>query len=236
MIARFQPITGPTVNLREIGAADTDAILRWRSDPSVLRQLFSDRAPTLAEHEAWLYKLRKVDDRIELMIVHRNSNRPVGTIGLSRIDRSQGTAEYGILLGEADMRGQGHAREASELLLADAFQRLSLREIFLNLFADNTAALRLYERLGFRDDPALGGVRVKDRERRTTLHMRLTLENWFQYRETWPLKPGARIRRRLGVHGARPRLSLPGAPRQFERRPRRQRRDTRRRADRCAPP
>jgi RimJ/RimL family protein N-acetyltransferase len=164
-------LTGPTVLLRPMTGDDTAHVLRWRADPAVARQLFSERAPTREEHEAWLAELEQSRERIEFVITV--GDKPAGTIGLRRIESPGGGAEYGILLGEADLRGKGVAREASELLLAYAFGELRLGEVFLHLFADNLAALRLYERLGFRQDPAAGGIRMKDGVLRKTMCMRL---------------------------------------------------------------
>ncbi len=166
-------LRGPTVLLRPITAEDTPHILRWRADPTVAQQLFSDRPPTREEHEAWLARLEQSRDRIEFAIVMHDGARPVGTIGLSRIESSGGSAEYGILLGETDARGKGIAREASELLLAYAFGEFGLREVYLHLFADNLPARRLYERLGFREDSTAAGSREKDGRLRQTLCMRV---------------------------------------------------------------
>src|SRR5882672_1841917 len=83
------------------------------------------------------------------MIVERRSGQSVGTIGLSRIDPTHRRAEYGVLIGEPGARGKGLASEASRLLLDYAFRTLGLVRVYLHVFADNAAAVRLYERVGF---------------------------------------------------------------------------------------
>jgi len=83
------------------------------------------------------------------MIVERTSGRSVGTIGLSHIERTHRRAEYGILIGEPGARGKGLAAEASRLLLDYAFRVLGLVRVYLHVFHDNEAAIRLYERVGF---------------------------------------------------------------------------------------
>lgn len=173
-----QRLEGQRVYLRPIEPADTESILRWRAQPAVADQLFSERPPTQAEHEGWLASLQQRADRAEFVIVARAGDRPIGTIGLSSIDRERGEAEYGILIGEAEWRGQGAAREASELILAYAFEALELQQVFLNLFADNQPARRLYARLGFVEDPAMAGERPKSGEPRKTAGMRLQREAW----------------------------------------------------------
>jgi UDP-4-amino-4,6-dideoxy-N-acetyl-beta-L-altrosamine N-acetyltransferase len=146
---------GQRVTLRRMTVADTDTVLRWRRDASVLTQLFSDAPPTREAHLRWLADVEARGDRHEFVIVERESRRAVGTIGLGQIDRRHRRAEYGVLIGEPDARGKGLAAEASRLLLRYAFGELGLHRVFLNVLADNEAALRLYERLGFKTEGCL---------------------------------------------------------------------------------
>lgn len=173
-------LEGERVYLRLLAAADTDHVVRWRSDPLVASQLFAERPPTRAEHEAWFARLAERRDRLEFVIMVREGDVPIGTVGLSRIDRASGEAEYGILIGEPAWRGKGAARECSELLLEYAFGGLGLREVKLNLFADNGSARGLYERLGFVETRA--GTRSKRGVTRGTVEMRLSSERWEAWR------------------------------------------------------
>lgn len=142
-------IEGERVQLRRMGPPDAADVVRLRSDPDVQAQLFSERPPTVAEHLRWLADVDARGDRHEFMIVERTSGRSVGTIGLSGIDPTHRRAEYGVLIGEPDARGKGLASEASRLLLDHAFQTLGLGRVYLHVFSDNEAAVRLYERVGF---------------------------------------------------------------------------------------
>jgi len=164
---------GPRVYLRPLSDEETDLILRWRSDPAVAAHLFSERPPSRAEHEAFLKHLHATSDRFEFAIV-LNDGTPVGTVGLSGIDRKSGDAEYGILIGDENARGKGVAREASELILDHAFRALGLHRVILNVFADNDAAIALYRRLGFRIDAA--GCTMKERDGVSRQVLRMIIE------------------------------------------------------------
>jgi RimJ/RimL family protein N-acetyltransferase len=170
-------IRGSRVYLRPIDGTDTDLILRWRSDPQVAAQLFSEHPPTREEHEQFLRRLTTRNDRIEFAIVLVERDRAVGTIGLSSIDREKGEAEYGVLIGEADARGRGVARQASDLILDHAFRQLGLKRVFLHVFADNAAAINLYERLGFRIETASMATKMKDGVARQVLCMTIDKRN-----------------------------------------------------------
>ncbi|MGO9229795.1 MAG: pseudaminic acid synthase [Bryobacteraceae bacterium] len=171
-------LAGERVYLRPMNEGDTDSVVRWRSDPSVSCQLFALRSPTAAEHESFLADMQKRGDRREFIIVLCHEDRPVGQIGLSRIDSASGEAEYGILIGESECRGTDAAREASHLVLGYAFEKLGLRRIVLRLFADNLPAVRLYRRLGFNQIPESAGEQLKDGVLRPTIAMCLDRQDW----------------------------------------------------------
>lgn len=150
----------------------------------VASQFFSERPPTREEHAAWLEAIRQRGDRHEYMIVTDSGTKPVGTIGLSHIQLDAKTAEYGILIGEPDYRGKGLAREASVLILQYAFDSLGLEQVYLNVFADNTVALLLYQSMGFQEDPGRRGKRSFHGTVRETAFMSLSLAEWRKYRES----------------------------------------------------
>ena len=142
-------IQGDRVTLRPMGRADTEDVLRLRGNPDVMAQLFSDEPPTRDEHMRWLDQVQSVGDRQEFMIVERETNRSIGTVGLSRIDLRHRRAELGILIGQSEARGKGLAFESSRLLLDYAFNTLGLHRVFLHMFVNNEPALHLYRKLGF---------------------------------------------------------------------------------------
>lgn len=142
-------IEGSRVFLRPMEEYDAESVIAWRNDPTVSAQMFSLRGPTLEEHMAWFKKYCQREDRKEFVICRGESGEPIGTIGLSAIDRFHGKAEYGIVLGEEQYRGKGYAREATQLILQYGFEVLNLQKISLRVFAENTPAIILYEHCGF---------------------------------------------------------------------------------------
>jgi RimJ/RimL family protein N-acetyltransferase len=175
---RGLPSGSATIRLRSMDAEDAVSVVQWRNDPSVAAQFFSERPPTMAEHQAWFAAAGKSAARQEFMIVLRESERAIGTVGLSRIDPDNGEAEYGILMGDHQYRGNGKAYEASRLILDRAFRTLALRRVVLNCFSDNLPACKLYERLGFVKDVTSSGERIKDGVARTTISMYLDRSAW----------------------------------------------------------
>jgi len=150
---------------------DTDDVLRMRSNPEVLAQLFSDEPPTRESHRRWLEQIQAQGVRQEFMIVERATGRSIGTIGLNHIDARHRRAEFGILIGGAKARGKGLASEASRLLFDYAFNKLGLHRLYLHVFSDNKPALHLYGKLGFVQEGLLRRHVVKNGEHRDVLIM-----------------------------------------------------------------
>ncbi len=78
-----------------------------------------------------------------------DDNQMIGTIKLEPIDFQLKSAWLGILIGHSDYRGQGYGKEAIKALLQYANSKLGLTKIYLGVDPANSAALRLYESIGF---------------------------------------------------------------------------------------
>jgi len=155
-------MTDVSVELIPVSVEHTDLILQWRADPVVAESLFSPRPPTREEHLAWLKNLG--EKRREYVICAFPGKVPIGTIGLSQIDQYHHNAEYGILIGDDKFRGRGYAMAASRHILRIAFVDLHLHRVGLRVMAKNDAALKLYERAGFKREGLLReNVMVQDR-------------------------------------------------------------------------
>lgn len=71
-----------------------------------------------------------------------------GTISLKNIDSYARTAEYAIAL-RFDAQGKGIGTFATKEILNYAFKEFDLNRVYLNVLADNSNAIRLYEKCGF---------------------------------------------------------------------------------------
>ncbi|HLI70151.1 MAG TPA: GNAT family protein [Ktedonobacteraceae bacterium] len=87
---------------------------------------------------------------IEFLIYEQASLRCIGTTFFKHIDKTQRTAEYGIVIGEKDCWGRGYGTETTLLMLDYAFTVLGLHNVLLQTYAYNERAVRAYTRAGFR--------------------------------------------------------------------------------------
>jgi RimJ/RimL family protein N-acetyltransferase len=163
----FPALNGSRVRLRPLGEADLALTRAWRNQDHVRRWFLDPEPITPEQHRAWYESYRERDDDFVFVIeeVERGC-RPVGQISLYRIEWGAGRAEFGrLMVGERDATGKGLAKAATELLVGHALDALGLREVYLEVRADNAPALALYRACRFEVTDQDGDVVVM---RRTT--------------------------------------------------------------------
>ena len=153
------PESGPVVNIVgervAIGPLRRDLLplyQRWINDFDTARTLGA-RAPgpmTMEAEEAW-YEHAAMNGAGAFTIYEFPGWRPIGNADLRAIDYRNGTAEFGILIGEPDARGKGYGTETTRLMLDYAFTALGLRNVLLTVASYNEAGQRAYRKAGFKE-------------------------------------------------------------------------------------
>ena len=92
-------------------------------------------------------------DVLFLGIFTREGGAHVGNVKYEPVDDAKGYAVMGILVGEAEWRGRGVAAEVIEASARWLGAHRNVREIVLGVEKDHAAAIRAYEKLGFRVEP-----------------------------------------------------------------------------------
>lgn len=167
-------IVGARVVLRPFTDADVEAMGPVLADPEVL--VLTGSVPTTAEADAaaptldeatrrWYATRAEQEDRLDLAIVDRATDRCVGEVVLNDWRPADQAIGFRILLGP-EGRGRGLGSEATGLVLEHAFTVSDTHRVELEVFAHNPRALRVYERAGFvvvgrrRDALLLDGERI----------------------------------------------------------------------------
>jgi diamine N-acetyltransferase len=126
---------------------------RWINRVDVRSGLMNLGIYDRRSEEAWLDQVMQENGRIEpasasFTVYDRRDGEPVGTCALMNIDYRHARSGFGIMLGER--RGRGLGSEATRLTLDWAFNVLSLRNVRLEVLPWNAAAIRAYEKAGFK--------------------------------------------------------------------------------------
>ena len=148
-------LRGQRIALRPLEQRDINSrYLGWLNDSAVTRYMETGSFPqTLDDLNRFYARLTSAPAAfptcVFFAIQHLESGEHIGNIKLEPIHWLHRAATVGILIGDMRFQGQGLGEEAMRLCLSYAFERLALRKISLGVLANNTRAIRLYERLGF---------------------------------------------------------------------------------------
>jgi RimJ/RimL family protein N-acetyltransferase len=150
--------SGERVVLRRLVPGDEARLERFLRVPEVRRALRLERAAPSADAAFAAALVEGPPEGLVLGIAARDGGRLLGVCGLYT-DGGGRQAELGIFIGEPGDWGKGYGTEATRLLVGHGFRALGLERIRLEVHDDHAAAIRAYERAGFRFDrpPAPGG-------------------------------------------------------------------------------
>jgi RimJ/RimL family protein N-acetyltransferase len=173
-------LRGQHVFLRPAERSDIPTFVRWFADADVTRNLMA-RAPfSQAAEEQWFDRMLAAHAKTDwfFVICLLDDERAIGTIGLHDLDQTNGTAVFGIAIGEKAEWDKGYGTDALHAICDFGFGELRLERIELEVYADNARARRSYEKAGF----TLEGTRRRAHFRRggyEDVHfMALLREEW----------------------------------------------------------
>jgi [ribosomal protein S5]-alanine N-acetyltransferase len=142
-------LQGPRISLRALNEGDIDALFALFSDPVAMRYWAYLPYTERVQAEQRLQKDLEGMARQEwLPWGIAQGTALIGTVTLHDLNREQGRAEIGYMLGRAHW-GQGLASEAVSLAIDHAFGPLGLRRLEADIDPRNSGSQRLLERLGF---------------------------------------------------------------------------------------
>jgi RimJ/RimL family protein N-acetyltransferase len=143
-------LVGEKLYLRAQERADAAQIAAWFARPEVRRGTRQYR-PRTVEQQLQLYDQGSTSpEHIIFSIALVDDDRLVGACGLHHLDARSHHAELGMVIGDPADWGRGLGSEAARLLIGYGFDSVNLHRIWLEVYEDNTAARKIYEKLGFR--------------------------------------------------------------------------------------
>src|SRR5712664_805598 len=133
---------------------DSETLFRWINDRELVLLNGPYQPVASLHHRDWF---RSVQDRPDAVIfaIRDRDGRLVGTCQLVNRSPVHRSAELQIRIGDAQHRGRGYGTKAVELLLQFAFRDWNLHRVQLFVIEGNEAALRTYEKCGFKREGVL---------------------------------------------------------------------------------
>lgn len=173
-------ITEGRVYFRGAERDDIPGFLEWVNDWDTTRTL-SLRAPmSLPMEERWFERMLEAQGRDQYFFVAclLENDRVIGNTALLELDLFNGNAGLGITVGKAADRGKGHGGEMLRAILRFGFGQLRLERIWLDVYADNDGARRLYERIGFTYEGTLRRAAFREGRWLDVVRMSILADEW----------------------------------------------------------
>ena len=146
--------------------------LNWLNDTEVYKYLESGGNYTLDMLKAYIEEQYKKE--IYFWAIHlKDSNKHIGNIKIDPINLEANSGEYGILMGDRSNWGKGYAKEASLRVIEYCFNELKLNKITLGVVEDNSNAVFLYKKIGFKIDTRTKGTKSYNNKISNALRMSL---------------------------------------------------------------
>jgi len=146
-------IYGRRINLRPMRLSDTDKIVKWRNESSIMKWMKNQNLITKDSHIKWFKNRNK---RLDFIIEEKKNKKSIGTVNL--IFKSKNRAELGKLIGEKNYLGKGFASESFRLLIDFSFKELNLEKLIVYTKVNNFKNINLNSRLGFKVDESFKNI------------------------------------------------------------------------------
>ena len=148
-------LTGDKVTLRPLDKRDYPSLYRFRND-LLITILADDEPPMPRTYEAFTSHMDELEKKDEgVMFVIEADGKPIGSVALFHFDKTSGTCELGIAIGEHDYLGKGYGTETVRLSVEYAFRYRNLHKVYLHVTADNERAIASYKKCGFVEEGRL---------------------------------------------------------------------------------
>jgi RimJ/RimL family protein N-acetyltransferase len=184
-------IRGEQVYLRPTERDDVPTFVRWFNDADVLRNLAMFAPMSDAAETAWFDRMLAAQGSTDyhFVICLLADDRAIGTIGLHDISWKDGTADFGIAIGEKGEWNKGYGTDALRAISDFGFGALRLERIGLFVYEGNDGARRAYEKAGFLHEGTLRRAHFARGKHHDVHVMSLLRSEWMEQsrRRGWEL-------------------------------------------------
>ncbi len=137
------------ITLGPLDSSDCERIRAWRNDPRIWRWCRQHDWISDANQDHW-FKRQTADPTIKMYALMGNC-RIVGVAGLTSIDAVNRRAEFSLYVGP-EFHGLGYGADGLMALFDHGFHELNLHQIWGECFSGNDVALKLFKKMGMRED------------------------------------------------------------------------------------
>jgi RimJ/RimL family protein N-acetyltransferase len=172
-------VRGERVYLRAIEPADAELVHRWYEHADTAR-LMGEWPRSLARRrkDAESAANEAGRDWFVFIICLVEDDRPIGRADVFAIDRHNGSAGFGLAIGEHEVRGAGLGTDAVNAIVDFCFGQLRLERVWLVTDSVNLRAQHVYEKAGFVHEGRLRRAFYQDGVFQDDIRMAMLRSEW----------------------------------------------------------
>ena len=144
-------LEGVKTTLRPLEPEDIDLLYAWENDTENWKVSLMQVPISREILRKFIAQAGDVyrDQQIRFMIENKEDGTPIGTADIFDCDFQHGRAGVGILIGYPEMRQQGFASDALDLLGKYAQNVLELSQLYAHIAVGNEGSKRLFNKMGY---------------------------------------------------------------------------------------
>jgi UDP-4-amino-4,6-dideoxy-N-acetyl-beta-L-altrosamine N-acetyltransferase len=139
-------VYGCLIDFIDLSDAQKKRVLSWRNHATIRQWMYQPELITVAEHLAFINSLANCRDKQYLMLATEQGE--LGVIDFLAIDMQHASCRFG-LYANPEIQRRGVGSQLMSIAIAYARSILKIQVINLEAFAENTRALKLYEKFNF---------------------------------------------------------------------------------------
>lgn len=175
-------ITGKNIILRPYQMEDAETILEGANNPTMRRLTGTQMTFTLEMTQGYVGRMMNPEDRLGYIIAEPQTSAPLGEVVVMDIDDENHSASIRIALFHEEDLNKGYGTEAMRLMVDEVFTKFNLHRLELDVFDFNPRAVRVYEKLGFKQEGVLRDTLFYDGEYHSTIIMSILEDEWRSQR------------------------------------------------------
>lgn len=173
-------LNGSEIYIRPISYDDTDLIVKWRNQENVKKYFFYRDKFTKEIHENWMKEKVETGKVIQFIVCQKGTDKPIGSTYLKDIDYEKLTAEYGVFLGEEEIRGMGIGKAVLHITLDYAWEKVGLSKVIARAISTNKSSVYSFLNSGFEIYEELDSVPCSDGEKVGMVMMCITKDKYME--------------------------------------------------------
>ena len=173
-------LIGKKIYLRAPEQIDENIIALSENHPDPRESLYNALATSIDQQRNKIQKLKSDPHSIAFSICSIDPDEPVGLTYFTRIDWVGRMATFYIAIAEKENWSKGYGSEATQMMVDYAFGTLNLNRIQLHVSVENERAVKVYEKIGFKNEGRLRQAMYFDGKYHDFYLMAVLREDWLK--------------------------------------------------------